>query len=203
MQPSQPGFEPRTRDPERRDFFDLRRRIVAADEVWIGNDPPPADHYELWYDPDADPPPNVEIGTYTPTLASITIGTTGAVRTGSYTYVGDPGVGGEGHIDVEINIVLGTGGSVSAGTGQLISLPPGFEFPPDITATDFVVAHGLHRGTGTFIAQGWPSSGALGSFRPLYLTGTPTVAGITNALPFAWAATHSMRFHVGARVVRV
>jgi len=64
-QPGRSGFEAKTREPERRAFFDLARRIAAldgggtpgqgsADEVFIGNTQPPApENYELWYDPNA------------------------------------------------------------------------------------------------------------------------------------------------------
>ena len=68
QRPSHSGFEPRTRDPERRDFFDLRRRLAKiegdpngngspfGDEVFIGPaDPGAASGYELWYDTDANP----------------------------------------------------------------------------------------------------------------------------------------------------
>lgn len=34
--PSQSGFEPRTRDPERRDFFDLRRRLAVVEGLATG-----------------------------------------------------------------------------------------------------------------------------------------------------------------------
>jgi hypothetical protein len=55
------GFETGTRDPERRAFFDLSKRISAledgssggADEVWIGPDDPGDPKYELWVDTDA------------------------------------------------------------------------------------------------------------------------------------------------------
>jgi hypothetical protein len=64
-QPGRSGFEAKTREPERRAFFDLAKRIAtleggdgtgagAADEVFIGNTQPPApENYELWYDPNA------------------------------------------------------------------------------------------------------------------------------------------------------
>lgn len=63
--PGQAGFEPRTRDPERRAFFDLMRRVAAieaggggggsgAEEVFIGPSDP-GTPYELWYDTDATP----------------------------------------------------------------------------------------------------------------------------------------------------
>lgn len=202
--PGQPGFEPRTRDPERRDFFDLRRRIVLADEVWVGSDPPPADHYELWYDPDAAPVGTigmVETGDYTPALTSIAIGTGGsAENVAHYVFVGGSEVGDEGILSIEGSIVLGTSGaSVSAGTGHAIDLPAGFQHPSP--GTDQIIAHGLHRGTGTFVLQGWGNAAT--TWRPLYLTATPTVAGITNTLPFTWAAGHSMRYAYCAQVVRV
>lgn len=66
LRPSHSGFEPRTRDPERRDFFDLRRRLAKiegdaagggspfGDEVLISpDDPGVTSGYELWYDTDA------------------------------------------------------------------------------------------------------------------------------------------------------
>jgi hypothetical protein len=34
--PQSSGFESTTRDPERRDFFDLRRRITALESVHAG-----------------------------------------------------------------------------------------------------------------------------------------------------------------------
>jgi hypothetical protein len=50
--PGHAGYEARTRSAERRDFFDLRRRMTGADEVFIGPDDP-GDEFELWYDTDA------------------------------------------------------------------------------------------------------------------------------------------------------
>lgn len=66
LRPSHSGFEPRTRDPERRDFFDIRRRLAKiegdsdgggspfGDEVFVGPDDPGVESgYELWVDTDA------------------------------------------------------------------------------------------------------------------------------------------------------
>lgn len=64
LRPTHSGFEPRTRDPERRDFFDLRRRIGTLDPAaWnfkgtiahpgpptTGDDPLPNDNGDMWVD---------------------------------------------------------------------------------------------------------------------------------------------------------
>jgi hypothetical protein len=70
--PTHSGFEPRTRDAERRDFFDLRRKLAkveegggggggAGDEVWIGPDDPGLPNFELWYDTDAPGPAGLPV----------------------------------------------------------------------------------------------------------------------------------------------
>jgi hypothetical protein len=64
LRPSHSGFEPRTRDPERRDFFDLRRRIGELDFAAFnfkgtithvgppttGDDPLPNSVGDMWTD---------------------------------------------------------------------------------------------------------------------------------------------------------
>jgi hypothetical protein len=68
--PTHSGFEPRTRDAERRDFFDLRRKLAqieegggggGGDEVWIGPDDPGLSNFELWYDTDAPGPAGLPV----------------------------------------------------------------------------------------------------------------------------------------------
>ena len=71
--PGQPGFEARTRDPERRAFFDLAKRIAALEGIGTGNapwdflgtiptpgppttaqDPLPHDDGDMWIDSNGD-----------------------------------------------------------------------------------------------------------------------------------------------------
>lgn len=64
LRPTHAGFEPRTRDPERRDFFDLRRRLAGIDFTAFnfkgtinhagppttGDDPLPNSNGDMWVD---------------------------------------------------------------------------------------------------------------------------------------------------------
>ena len=66
LRPSHSGFEPRTRDPERRDFFDLRRRVGLLEGLTggivfkgtIGTPGPPTasnpDNGDMWTDSNGD-----------------------------------------------------------------------------------------------------------------------------------------------------
>lgn len=216
--PSHSGFEPRTRDPERRDFFDLRRRIAAlengsggggsgAEEVFIGPSDPGLP-YELWYDTDAPSPSGaiVESNSWTPTYTSFVPGS-GATNNGFYIWIGGPNVGDRGILWLEINVTLGTGFTAWT-AGHRFLTPPGFNWTP--------VSHG-ELGPASFIDASPGESyygrcSVIGADRcSVQYFGTASassgaaIRGITlsASLPFVWATGDRYAFGMCARGVRV
>lgn len=123
--PNATGFEARVREPERRAFFDLMRRVAAleagggsggggGEEVFIGPSDP-GTPYELWYDTDATP------GGWT-SVSVISPWTSGNFQ---YRMVGDM---------VQLK-GRGTNGSASAvtNTSPLLTLPAGFRPPANVS----------------------------------------------------------------------
>lgn len=216
--PSHSGFEPRTRDPERRDFFDLRRRIAAlengsgggggsgAEEVFIGpNDP--GLPFELWYDTDAVSPSGaiVQEGTYTPAWTLFNPGSTGVVSA-HYIFVGGPAVGDFGVLTIQIAVTTGGSGIVFWTSGHRFGLPAGFNWFPvnhaeegqatfeDVSLADRYYGHVSCIGN-AICSVGFDTVVALNAG----LRG----GTLSSTSPFPWAAGDKYYFAITAKAKRV
>lgn len=139
-------------------------------------------------------------GSYTPTLTSLSVGTTGATNTASWVYVGGPASGDVGLMHVVGRLLWGTAGTRTFPTNlSRIALPTGFEGYTWYT-NDYIVGQCRMRdvsaGT-TALGDIQLVGGSSAQLRPIVsvLNGSYiNSASPTATTPFTWADGDSLNW---------
>ena len=191
-QPNQPfgGYQPRNTLPERRAFFDERRRgTSSADRIAVL---------------EAKVAGQVESGTWTPVLTNVDVGD--GTNQALYHWSGGSEAAEVGTLEIHGRLVLGAGSSVS-GT-PLLSLPPGFVY--DIIAkTSNQVWSGSVKfssgGIGGHVGQVRWGTGNTFSLVGIEIGGisTPVIFAITATWPFTWASGSTFYYALTVPAARV
>jgi len=125
--------------------------------------------------------------TYTPTLAGVVIGTTGALNTGRYRR-------SDGFITLHTVLVLGTGGSLS-GTCT-VTLPPGITSGPIVNGMIGAWLYDVAPGALQFAGVGEVAVGGNLMYPRYYTVSGSGVAHVyaSAGAPFTWAAGDQLNF---------
>lgn len=152
--------------------------------------------------------PLVEVATYTPVLTSLAPGTGGTpINTADYTFIGPPGLGSKGILNIQGRIAFGTSGQTFPTSASRVSLPPGFNHL--MTATLWHV--GLARGSVSGVYEGVTVNDTVATLLQFMFAsttstsaGTPiTFSSATATFPAAWAGGNEIRWTAQLNAVRV
>ena len=170
---------------------------------------------EVWYDTTDTGQslvnmPQIESGSYTPTLTGMAIGTggsPGALNVASYQFLGIPGVGGRGMLFLEGVVRFGAT-SITLPTGAVsMGLPTGFNFGSTYGAP---IGWCWITSSGVDVFAGTMSINTVSSVMPYTWVGTPATApiwprrGNFNATsPMTWKANDQITWSASLPAVRV